>query len=590
MALNIIGISAYYHDSACCLMRDGELVCAAEEERFSRTKHDSGLPWRAFRFCLQQGGLTLPEVDCIAFYEDPVKKLSRQLWMCFQPEIAEESRRYLAGRLKLGRLERDVRQGLGYDGPIHIVEHHQAHAASSFFFSGFPEAAVLTVDGVGEWATTTLGRAAGNSIEILEEVHFPNSLGLLYSAITAYLGFEVNDGEYKVMGLAPYGEPRHLEAMRRLLRTGAAGQFRLDMRYFDFLKGERMYSERLVELLGQAQREPESELTSFHHDVARSLQALLEEVLLEKVRYLHAKAPSDHLCMAGGVALNCVANSRLLREGPFSHLFVQPAASDAGGALGAAALAHLHRTAERPAQRRLTEVYLGPAFSSAEIAQLLEASSARFVDFRDRTGDLLDAVVERLAQGKVVGWFHGRMEFGPRALGARSILADPRDPQMRDRINALVKQREAFRPFAPAVLAERTREHFDIDHPSPFMLETCGVKSPLDLPAVTHVDGSARVQTVDRQASPRFAELLGRFEQRTSCPILLNTSFNMRGEPIVCTPVDALVCFVRSKMDTLVLEDFVLDREAVPALWPVVLGQLQRSGAPAVSHQVYTLL
>ena len=589
MALDIIGISAYYHDSACCLLRDGALVCAAEEERFSRVKHDSGLPWRAFQFCLQQGGITVADVDCVAFYEDPVKKLSRQIWMGLQPDLPEASRKYLVNRLRPRRVEREIREGLGYEGPIEIVDHHHSHAASSFYYSGFEDAAVLTVDGVGEWATTTLGRARGKDVEILEEVHFPHSLGLLYSALTAYLGFEVNDGEYKVMGLAPYGEPRYVDQVRSLIGIDGR-QYRLRMEFFDFLKGERMFSDRLVQLFGRPPREPESETEPFHQDVARSLQVVLEEVLLEQTRNLQKLVPSENLCMAGGVALNCVANGRILREGPFRRLFVQPAASDAGGALGAAAIAHVRRSGERPRQGRLAHAYLGPGFSADEVARLLAATSARALDFRGRTDELLEAVVDRLAAGKVVGWFHGRMEFGPRALGARSILADPRDHDMRDRINALVKQREAFRPFAPAILAGKTGEHFELDHPSPFMLETCQVRSALDLPAITHVDGSARVQTVDPEASPRFAALLERFDRRAGCPILLNTSFNMRGEPIVCTPVDAIACFVRSRMDTLVLEDFVLDREAVPAFWPMVVDQMRRSGPPAVSHQVYTLL
>jgi carbamoyltransferase len=592
VGMNIIGISAHYHDAACCLMKDGELVCAAEEERFSRVKHDPRLPWHAFRFCLEQGGVTLPEVDCIAYYENPRKKLARQLWMALHPDSSPEIRRSVYSRLSgnVGRVEREIREGLGYEGRIEILDHHQAHAASSFYFSGYDEAAVLTIDGVGEWATTTFGRAAGRDIELFEEVNFPDSLGFLYSAITAYLGFEVNEGEYKVMGLAPYGEPRYLDQVRALVKLDDDGQYHLDLSYFDFLKQDRMYSDRLVELFGEPARTPESDLLPFHQDVARSLQWVLEEILLAKARFLHAKVGSANLCMAGGVALNCVANGRILREGPFASLFVQPAASDAGGCLGAAAVAHVRLTGERPSQGRLTHMYWGPGYSSQEIADLLAASSSQPLDFRGRPAELFEATVDRLAAGKVVGWFQGRMEFGPRALGARSILADPRDPGMRDRINALVKMREAFRPFAPAVLADSTADHFDLDHPSPFMLETCQVSSPLELPAIRHVDGSARVQTVDHQASPRFAELLQRFERRTGCPVVLNTSFNMRGEPIVCTPADAILCFVRSQIDALVLEDFVLDRELVPAQWRELAPPLLKSDVPSVSHKVYTLL
>jgi carbamoyltransferase len=594
MALNILGISAHYHDAACCLLRDGELICAAEEERFSRVKHDWRLPWQAFRYCLEAGGITLPEIDCVAYYEDPVKKLSRQIWMALHPDASEPIRRRVLGRLpnRIDRVERQIRQKLGFTGRLEIFEHHLSHAASSFYYSGFDSAAVLTVDGVGEWATTAFGRAGGADVELFEEVHFPSSIGLLYSAVTAYLGFDVNDGEYKVMGLAPYGEPRYAEQVRALLAGGPGGQYRLNLEYFDFLRRDRMYSDRFVELFGAPPRTPESELLAFHHDVARSMQWVLEELLLEKVSYLHARVPSRNLCMAGGVALNCVANSRILRDGPFAELFVQPAASDAGGCLGAAALAHVRLTGERPAQGRLTHMYWGPATPVDEIAGMLAATPVAALDFRGRPEALLEAVVDRLAAGKVVGWFQGRMELGPRALGARSILADPRDPGMRDRINALVKMREAFRPFAPAVLEGRAREHFAIDHPSPFMLETCQVCSPFDLPAITHVDGSARLQTVAAAASPRFAALLERFAARTGCPILLNTSFNVRGEPIVRTPEDALLTFARSGIDVLVLEDFVVDRESVPAAWSERAGRpaAGRPGAPRVGHQVYTLL
>jgi carbamoyltransferase len=592
MALNILGISAHYHDAACCLLRDGQLVCAAEEERFSRRKHDSRLPWRSFHFCLEQGGITLPEVDCVAYYENPEKKLSRQIWMALRPEASDAIRRRVLRRLpdRIGRVERHFRHDLGYTGRLEFFDHHQSHAASSFFYSGFDQAAVLTVDGVGEWATTAFGAAAGAAIELFEEVLFPSSLGMLYSAMTSYLGFDVNDGEYKVMGLAPYGEPRYVDQVRALVTPGEAGQYRLNLQYFDFLERNRMYSDRLVELFEAPARLPESELLAFHHDVARSVQWVLEEILLEKVRYLHTRVPSRNLCMAGGVALNCVANSRILRDGPFAELFVQPAASDAGGCLGAAALAHVRLTGERPAQGRLAHMYWGSATAVEDIAGMLAGTALPALDFRGRPAELLDATVERLAAGKVVGWFQGRMEFGPRALGARSILADPRDEHMRDRINALVKMRESFRPFAPAVLERHAREHFAIDHPSPFMLETCPVSSPFDLPAITHVDGSARLQTVDPAFSPRFAALLERFAERTGCPILLNTSFNVRGEPIVRTAEEALLCFARSGIDALVLEDFLIDHDSVPPAWTDLVPKLSRPAGAKVSHQVYTLL
>lgn len=556
MSINIIGISALYHDSACCILQNGELKAAVQEERFSRRKNDASIPGKAFLYCLEAAGLTLTDIDCVAYYENPEKKLARQLWA----GIEDNSPATIA-RLDPHRPQREIREVLGYDGPIHVVDHHLSHAASSFFFSGFESSAILTVDGVGEWATTTYGLASGPRIELFEEVHFPDSLGLLYSTITSYLGFKVNSGEYKVMGLAPYGVPKYADQVRKLLRMGKEGQYHLDLKYFGFLQGERMYSEELIGLLGQPPRQPEAQLTQFHKDVARSMQVVLEETLLQKVRYLHRKTGAENLCMAGGVALNCVANGRVLREGPFTALFVQPAANDAGGALGAAALAHAHLTGQAPGTARMEHVYLGPSYAQHDVTRLLQATSIKAENFQGRTHELLGETARQMAAGKVVGWFHGRMEFGPRSLGARSILADPRDPQMRDRINAMVKKREGFRPFAPAVLEREMARHFDLDHPSPFMLETCQVISPLDLPAITHADGSARVQSVDEASNPRFAHLLEAFNHLTGCPILLNTSFNVRGEPIVCSPEDALKCFIRTDIDCLVLEDFLIRKE-----------------------------
>jgi len=586
LGLTIAGISAHFHDSACCLLRDGELVAAAQEERFTRVKHDPSIPRHAFRYCLEAAGLTIADLDAIAYYEDPVQKLDRQLWMSL-PEVPPATPESLF-RLDATRPGREIRDLLGFDGPVDYFDHHLSHAASSYYFSGFPEAAVFTVDAVGEWTTASYGRAEGARIELIEEIAFPDSLGLLYSAITSYLGFDVNDAEYKVMGLAPYGKPRYVDKVRRLVDVGDDGQFRLDLRYFDFMRGRRMFSEKLCALFGRPPRAPESALSTFAKDVARSVQVVLEEILIAKVAYLHRRVPSANLCLAGGVALNCVAVGRIVREGPFRNVFVQPAASDAGSALGAAALAHVRRTGKRPEERRMPHVFLGPAFAADDIARSLGASSARWHDFRGREEDLLRATVDRLAAGKVIGWFQGRMEFGPRALGHRSILADPRDRDMRERINAQVKKREAFRPFAPAVLADRASAHFALDHAAPFMLETCAVRSPLDLPAITHVDGSARVQTVDEAGSPRFARLLRAFEARTSCPILLNTSFNLRGEPIVCTPAEALVCFVRSDLDCLVLEDALVDRDGLPASWRAAFGSTLPF-APGVSDSVYAL-
>jgi carbamoyltransferase len=590
-ALHIVGISSGYHDSACCLLRDGALVAAAQEERFSRVKNDRSIPRQAFRYCLEEAGIAISEVACVVYYEDPCLKLGRQIWMGMHPELPEPRRAAILARMVKSPPQRAIRRTLGYDGPIETVDHHLSHAASSYYFSGFEEAAILTVDGVGDWPTTTYGWGRGGEIGRLEQVDFPDSLGFFYSAVTGYLGFEVNEGEYKVMGLAPYGEPRYVDALRRLIEIGAAGQYRLDMRYFALLTEDSMYSEELVRLLGRPPRQPESELSQFHMDVARSAQAVLEEVLLAKVRHLHAQVPSENLCLAGGVALNVVANRRCLAEGPFRRLFVQPAAGDAGGAVGAAAVAHVRLTGEAPPRRRLAHVYLGPATSREEALTVLASSSASFLDFGGREEELLRYAVDRLLEGKVVGWSHGRMEFGPRALGARSILADPRRAGMRDRINAVVKMRESFRPFAPAVLAERAGEHFALDHPSPFMLETCQVVSPIDLASITHVDGSARVQTVTAETSPRFAALLAEFYRRTGCPILLNTSFNARGEPIVCSVLDAIFCFVRCSMEVLVVEDFVLEREGIPQLWHLAAQRARQSArGEAVGHLVYTLL
>jgi carbamoyltransferase len=591
--LNIIGISSGYHDSACALLQDGVLVAAVQEERFSRVKNDRSFPTRAFAYCLKEGGITIADVDRIGYYEDPQQKLGRQIWMGLMPDVSIARRNSILDRLARSSPQKMIGVILGYEGPIEVSDHHLSHAASSYYFSGFDEAAIMTVDGVGDWATTTYGSGKGSQIERFEQVDFPDSLGFFYSAITGYLGFEVNEGEYKVMGLAPYGEPIYADKIRKLIEVTAEGQYRLNLKYFGFLTEDCMYTQELIDLLGAPPRVAESELTQFHMDVARSAQVVLEEIMIEKTRYLHSRVPSENLCMAGGVSLNVVANGRCLREGPYKRLFVQPAAGDAGGSVGAAAIAHVRVTGHAPELKQLEHVYLGPSNSASEAYNLLRASLAEFKDFRGKEEDLICYTVDRLVEGNVVGWSQGRMEFGPRALGARSILADPRRPEMRDRINALVKMREAFRPFAPAALESQAREHFDLDHPSPFMLETCDVISPIDLPAITHIDGSARLQTVNARVNPRFAALLEEFNRRTGCPIILNTSFNMRGEPIVCTPNDALSCFIRSHIDVLVLEDFALERSGIPSFWEV-LGQFgEKPGIDpnrAVAHTVYTLL
>lgn len=590
MSLHVLGLSAFFHESACGLLRDGELVAAAAEERFSRVKHDPRLPVEAFRFCLEAAGISLAELDAVAYYESPTAKLSRQLW---------------TGRTAVGRPdaaldprgpELAIRERLGFDGELLAFPHHLSHAASAFYFSDAESAAVLVADGVGEWTTTSYGHADGKGIDLFEEVRFPHSLGLLYSTITAYLGFRVNGGEYKVMGLAPYGEARYVDEICQLVGMGPDGQFLLNLRYFDYLKGGRMYSAELPELFGgRPPRRPQEELLAFHRDVARSLQLVLEEILLEKVAWLHGETGADTLCLAGGVALNCVANGRILREGPFERLFVQPAAGDAGAGLGAAALAHRVLTGEPIPRREMVDARLGPAWASEEIAGLLASLELPAENYRGREGALLDAVAGRLEARQVVGWFHGRMEHGPRALGARSILASPLDPDARERVNRRVKKREAFRPFAPSVPLERAGEHFDLMTPSPFMLLTCQVISPLDLPAITHVDGSARPQTVDPAVHPRFAALHDAFARRTGCPVLLNTSMNVRGEPIVCSPVDALFCFAESGLDALVLEDFVIDRAHLPPAWEKLLPAWDRkpsrlAGDRGVSEHLYTFV
>ncbi len=585
----VLGIAAHFHDAAAALLVGGELVAASHEERYTRQKQDPSLPRNAVRDCLAQAGLRINDVDCVAYYEDPAKKLHRQLWTGL-PEFPDASEMALF-RLDADRPRREIRELLGWDGPVEIVDHHLSHAASAYYFSGFERSAVLTVDAVGEWATSSWGLGDGAGLSLLDQIEFPHSLGLLYSAITGYLGFEVNEGEYKVMGLAPYGTPRYADKIRNLIEINDNGRFTLALDYFSFGRADGMLGDRFTELLGVPKRTPESTIDDVHRDIARSIQTVTEETLLRMVGRARDMTGSENLCMAGGVALNVVAVRRIVEEGPFAHVFVQPAAGDAGGSLGCAAVAHQRLTGERPHPRRQRSALLGSTTDSNEIAHLLGAYPTHAVhDYRGDEAGLLGAVSARLASGKVIGWYHGREEFGPRSLGGRSILADPRGDDTRDRINASVKMREAFRPFAPAVLAEHAAEHFRIDHESPFMLETCEVISPLHLPAITHVDRSARVQTVTEQENGRFYRLLKAFAERTDCPLLLNTSFNLRGEPIVHTPVDALLCFLRSDIDCLVLDDFVVDRESLPQAWITWLKGTRPPRQSCVSDNVYTLL
>ena len=564
--MNILGLSAFYHDSSCCLLQDGELSAAASEERFTRIKHDSRLPVDAFRFCLDQAGLQPGDLDCIAYYENPLKKKSRQLAYA-NPSQERSDLSWIDPQVPL----RLVREKLGFNGPVMCFDHHQSHAASAFYYSGFSESAILTVDGVGEWSTTTYGTGEGDTIRLFESVDFPHSIGLLYATITAFLGFRVNSGEYKVMGLAPYGIPAYLPQLRKLLKIGANGQYRLNMAYFDYTKGEAMYSQRLVELLEMPPRQPESEIKAEHKNLARSIQLLTEEILLEKVSYLRERSGLENLALAGGVGLNAVANRRIRREGGYTNIFIQPAAGDSGACLGAAALAHVELVGKRHSTEALSSLYLGPGYSSLEISHTLEAAAVQAIDYSQYEDELIQAVIDRLMDDKIIGWFQGRMEFGPRALGARSILANPMNPEMRERINRTIKKRETFRPFAPVILFSHLADHFDISHHTPFMIETCQVTSGLDLPAVTHVDGSARPQTLVRDEHPRFGKLLEEFHRRTGCPILVNTSFNQRGEPIVCTPLDALMCMASSDLDVLVIGDYIVDREQLPENWGMLL-------------------
>ena len=560
--MNVIGVSANFHDSSCALIQDGKLVAAVSEERFSRFKNDARTPIRAFRYCLEAGKIDITDIDCIAYYEDPYKKLDRQLASNFNLSLDIEMT-WLDWQKPL----RDIQEVLGYEGLIKYYDHHLSHAAGSYFFSGFDDAAIFTADGVGEWATTTFGRGNGSSIELLHEINYPNSIGLLYSTITNFLGFKVLSGEYKVMGLAPYGAAIYVDKLYQLYNMSKNFTFELNMNYFDFSQVDRMFTEKISELLSFDQRPPESAIEQKHMDLAKSLQVVLEEILLKQILQLKNEVHSDNLCLSGGVALNCVANHAIRKQGLFKNLFVQPASGDAGSALGAAALAHIDLNQARHTSERLGHVYLGPEYKEDEIYDFLNLMEIKNIDYRDNAAGLNQAIVDRIITGKVIGWFHGRMEFGPRALGGRSIIADPRDPNMRDRLNMLVKKREAFRPFAPAILEEFASLHIDLDIPSPFMVETCQVTSILDLPAITHVDGSCRPQTVCVKTNPKFHSLLKTFYDRTGCPILINTSFNVRSEPIVCSPLDALRCFGNSEIDTLVLENFLIDRNMLPELF-----------------------
>jgi carbamoyltransferase len=579
--MKIMGISAFYHDSACALVIDGEVLVACQEERFTRKRFDKDAPLYAFRSCLDHAGLSPADLDCVAYYENPVKKLSRQLWM-EPPGLG-------GGGVTLDATapERQIRERLGFDGRFEEVDHHEAHAASAFYCSGFTEAALMTADAVGEWTTTSYGAGSADGITLLEEVAFPHSIGLLYSMITSYLGFSVNSDEYKVMGLAAYGQPRFRRQLEEIVVTADGGQFELDQRYFSFRSGAKMYTRELSVLLGIPPRPTRAEVTGDHQDLAASIQSLTEDLLRDRLDHLYQLCPSDNLAYAGGVALNCVANTRLRRGSKFRNWFIPPAPGDAGSSVGAAMLVH-HRLSGSHRVERMTDARLGPQVPGPSLAEVLDAAGVRYEDFSGRQPELLTATARQLAQGMVIGWCQGRMEFGPRALGSRSILGDPRDPQMRDQINRLVKKREEFRPFAPAVIAERAAEFFDLDVPSPFMLETVAVRAGMNLPAVTHVDGTARVQTVEAGADPLFHALLVRFGELTGVPVLLNTSFNVRGEPIIADEMDALSCFVRARLDVLVAGDLVVRRQDIPASWYGHADEAARYYEPVAHSDAYT--
>ncbi len=595
--MDILGISAYYHDSAACLLRDGDIVAAAQEERFTRKKHDPGFPAHAARYCLREGAVTLEDVRYVVFYDKPLVKFERLLetYLSFAPRgissFVAAMPVWLKEKLFLRSLLRNELLAISPGSaktrlpPILFSEHHESHAASAFFASPFERAAVLCMDGVGEWATTSAWLGEARTLSPLWEIPFPHSLGLLYSAFTYYTGFKVNSGEYKVMGLAPYGEPKYVKAIYdHLIDLKPDGTFRLNLAYFDYCTGLRMTNTTFDRLFGGPPRKPESPLSQRDMDLARSIQEVTEEVMLRLSRTMHRETGAEHLCLAGGVALNCVGNGRILREGPFRQVYIQPAAGDAGGAVGAA-LSVWHQFEQQPRPRevgidRMRGSYLGPSFSNEDIQAFLSAQQAPYVHLQD--DDLFDRVAHELAQGKVVGWFQGRMEFGPRALGARSILGDARNPEMQSVMNLKIKYRESFRPFAPSVLRERVTDYFELEADSPYMLLVAPVQEKRrrpparqedglwgiallnmprsDIPAVTHLDYSARVQTVHAETNPRYYRLLKRFEAQTGCPVLVNTSFNVRGEPIVCSPEDAYRCFMRTEMDFLVLENCLLSK------------------------------
>ncbi len=585
----ILGISAFYHDSAACLVKDGDILSAAQEERFTRKKHDHNFPQKAIEFCLKDAGIKADQIDLVAFYDKPFLKFERLLetYLTFAPvgikSFIKAMPLWIKEKLWMKEMIKDK---LGYTGKVIFPEHHESHAASAFYPSPFNKAAILTMDGVGEWTTTSYGVGDGNDFQLFADIKFPHSLGLLYSALTYYTGFKVNSGEYKVMGLAPYGEPKYKKLIYdHLIDVKEDGSFRMNMDYFNYCQGLTMTNEKFNKLFGGPPRVPETNLTQKEMDIARSLQEVTEEIVLKIGRHVYKETKFKNLCLAGGVALNCVANGRLLREGPFENIWIQPAAGDAGGALGAALIGwykyqnNPRNTDEKTDSQKGS--YLGPKFDENDIHSFIQSFNLSAKKYDE--DELIEKVANLINSEKVIGWFNGKMEFGPRALGSRTIIGDARSPKMQATMNIKIKFREGFRPFAPSVLYEKVKEYFEIEKESPYMLLTADVKKerriPMtdedqrkwgidklnvvrsDIPAVTHVDYSARLQTVHKKTNPRYHKLISKFEEKTGCAVIINTSFNVRGEPIVCTPEDAYKCFMRTNMDYLVLGNYILKKE-----------------------------
>jgi len=587
--MNILGISAFYHDSAACLVKDGDIISAAQEERFTRKKHDFSFPKNAINYCLQEGGLKVKDLDFVAFYDKPFLKFERILmtYLAYAPAGIRSFITAMPLWIKQKVWMKEViAKELEYEGKIIFPEHHESHAASAFFPSPFQEAAFLTIDGVGEWATTSYGIGKGNKIDILAEMHFPHSLGLLYSAFTYYTGFKVNSGEYKVMGLAPYGEPSYKDLiLSELMDLKEDGSFKLNMKYFNYCAGLTMTNGGFDKLFGGPPRKPESRLTQRDMDLARSIQEVTEEVMLRMVRHVYKETVQKNLCLAGGVALNCVGNGKILREGPFGNIWIQPSAGDAGGALGVALFVwyqYLGNMRIGGGKRDFQHgSLLGPKFENSYISDFLKRNTIPYIELTDE--EIPEKISDLIADQKVIGWFQGRMEFGPRALGSRSILGDARSPKMQEIMNLKTKFRESFRPFAPSVIKERVSDFFEINRESPYMLLVAPVKKEIckemsdedkklfgidklnvvrsSIPAVTHIDYSARIQTVDKDDNPLYYKMIKKFDEKYGCPVIINTSFNVRGEPIVCTPDDAYLCFMRTNMDYLIMGNYLIEKK-----------------------------